>query len=695
MAWFLQKCGFLVTILVRNKGGDDTISSIEKRLENIKLTGIEMINRHENDNVTQDDQRFLSMNVFQKNLSRDRSDYKLGDLPKTGYVVADRQNYAFQRDLPGLISKCQSATREYPLALLADEDDECVSSYTGDHTRTEKIANQNTNEENRANITNRRLHEDTIELSDFFRNNTFRKACKLVVSVTATAYPLIHNGLDQDAKLNVLKKDNTKYPNYHGWFSPGEYKINKKIVADQVQGGSLQQTHDPMFTEMMNDAIENYKSDLFPHVNMVLASNEWSQIEKQDKLHLEFAQVYGNAVPTFTFSFNSKKNLLISLNITSLLGQPNVGELYHKIQQLSDNIRHTFGQLDTLTSQTDPSTNVVSWEFCLKSKIELSTCYDTIIYIKEYLGISKLLVVCVSGQCSNRGYTYKDRFHTTYVTHMLAEFNPSHKSTSYSMMIQKVGRICGRDNSPQVPRTIYMTQENHTMVERALNDNKAFIDLCVQHPNKTVREILRWANENQLDMVQNIVLRNVSWHGTKRYNEKANEEMKRKIPRVYMDQVFETPRQPTPPRSPELQSSSSDEGNQRLHVPLREFQQAFEHDIDQFADIIQALEVSNRENYERQLHIFHCTMGSNDNSFKSIIRHLVDFSGRRANLNQWMQIQPSKMTGLDPEQCIDVATFRNMSNYQRNHSWRWRFAQGQVIKVRGGRGNWQFKLSWR
>ena len=671
LSWFMQKLGYLPFILVRNNGGSNSINTLKEGLQNIKETGIRMI-RESNLTLTLDDQRFLDLQILGRKLTRNPQDYKLGDLQKGGFVIADLQNYSFCKRITNIVYKCQSIEKEYPICCIADEDDDTVSSFDGSKTKIEIVSIQKTNGDN--------LDHQDVPLSDFFKNTTFKKACRVMISITATAFPLIHNKQDLNSPIYVVQKDNSKYPNYHGWTSPEPFQIQKKVVVEPSldNSSSLLTRHQIILDEIFHDANIHYNS--FSHVNMLLTSHLWTRIDKMETFQYDIIKEYGSHLPAIGFSFNSNKEMYITFNVRSQL---RVGGIFDKLGSITTNLRNKWPNVfENITNSSE--NQLYSWRLNMKKKQRsLGFYYDIIVFISECLNIPKLFAVCIGGHLADRAFTFKDSNHKFYVTHMYTNFkinwNKKINSTSYGKIIQKIGRICGKDDHGQVPRFMYMNQDCINVSNEALEQNQKFIKFFAKHPGKTVKRVLKLASESEFDIFKNLLCDpeeggSMPWH-TKSYSEKSILDIPKRLKPSYKQTIAAL--EPTTP-PPDYVDINNNGGDLDTSKPCIEFQRAFEHDLGQISDI------TREHNLHYALNTYQCTVGRTEDTWKSLVKHLINENGTIKRLHEWTFIDETKLD-------ISLASFKQIAVYQPGHSWRNGHARGSIIKVRDN----YFKLSWR
>jgi hypothetical protein len=128
---------------------------------------------------------------------------------------------------------------------------------------------------------------------------------------------------------------------------------------------------------------------------------------------------------------------------------------------------------------------------------------------------------------------------------MYTNFKVDHKNplktSSIAAIIQKCGRICGKDNNSHVPRTMYMNLECKQVFDSAIQDNKTFVNFMEQNRGKTPNETLQLAGELEMPLFRNI-LQNVSWHKPK-FSKVSNPAIACRLPREYVQQCLLPPQQ--------------------------------------------------------------------------------------------------------------------------------------------------------
>ena len=234
------------------------------------------------------------------------------------------------------------------------------------------------------------------------------------------------------------------------------------------------------------------------------------------------------------------------------------------------------------------------------------------------------------------------------MSHMFNDFD---NDSGYGPIIQKIGRICGKDDST-IPRYMYMRESCIQHVKIALEDSKTFIDLCECNQGKTGEEILNLASENEKlsSLFKNLCLDKLSLHKDG-YKKRANSEIRRKLEPALKRQRIST-------TTPTNETENRVIENRR--VPCDEFIRDFEHDLLSISELMK------EHGLEHALTIYTCVCGRNDNTFQSICKHLINEDGSMKNLNDLTRIDPQKLTG------IEIQTFRSLATVgtASNHGWR-------------------------
>jgi hypothetical protein len=405
----------------------------------------------------------------------------------------------------------------------------------------EKFLNQKTNGQNKETITRARL-VNSPPLPENIAQSTFRKSCTVEISITATAHAVITNEQNQNTPMYIVQKDVSKFPNYFGWDSTGSYKINQSLVPEPFGDKTMTMLirHRPIMDIIIREAVAHHYQ--YDHVSILLTSNHWVQINKMDEFSKTIVSEYGIILPMIGFAFNSKNELYITINGRSFMQRPEIFEL---MGQMEDYLKNSLpGIFDNVECNSE--NNIYSWTLKFKCKQKsLHICYDVIKLICLQLGIEKPFIICVSGNLADRAATFKDSKHEMFLTHMYTNFKVDHKNplktSSIAAIIQKCGRICGKDNNSHVPRTMYMNLECKQVFDSAIQDNKTFVNFMEQNRGKTPNETLQLAGELEMPLFRNI-LQNVSWHKPK-FSKVSNPAIACRLPREYVQQCLLPPQQ--------------------------------------------------------------------------------------------------------------------------------------------------------
>jgi hypothetical protein len=469
--------------------------------------------------------------------------------------------------------------------------------------------------------------------------------------------------------------------------------------------------YEQALSKIFFDAQENIRDANFKHVNILLNSFHWTfKNEHMYNLQKQITKKYGyryRNVPLVAFSFNSDKTLLITFNIGTAFP-------HDRILSINQHIMDNFNSvINNALFSISEDVYQMKLDFKTGGKKTTFTCYDIILEIYKFFNIEKPFIVCVAGALSNRQMTFRDSNHKIYVTHQLCHVkvnldNPK-KGSDYATSIQKSSRICGKDSDSHVPRTLYMTRNCLVHTNKAFENNKSMIEFFVAHPGKTVRDIMSLAREQEIPVFRSIVTGN-PWH-KKKYSDDANIIISDRLPIDYLVRVLNYVEPPPVyqqvERIPEIIEIDEPEiieidepeiieidepeiieidEPEIIEIvdtskPCLEFQRAFMHDLGQVCDL------TKENNLEYALNTHQCTIGRNDDTWKSIARHLIDNVGNMRRLNEWIDIDASKLVN------ISLQTFKNLAFFYENHntSWRKNLSKGSIIKIRQN----QFKLSWR
>ena len=363
--------------------------------------------------VSVDDERFLDLKVFNRSLTKNHEEYKLGQLQNGGFIIADLQNQSLCRQLTDIISKCQSE-KEFPIFCIADEDDDAMSSIDSSNTKLEKRSQKK-------NIENSDETHTHAHLSEFFKNNTFRQSCRCMVSITATPIPVIlQQNADAEDPIYLFIKNISKYPNYHGWNGSD---IIQCTTTEPIKDKSMTifEKHDSIFGQMCKD-ISQYLEHHHTHINVLLTSYSWKKINDMETLQYDFIRKYGGKLPFIGFTFHSRKGVLVTFNAKSRQSQTTNATLFTKLAMMDNTIRQqfpdTFDKIENTLPQ-DSQDSIYQWKLFFKTgKKTLAVLYDVMLCISNCLNIEKPIIVCISSTMADRGFTFKDSNHKYYVTHV-------------------------------------------------------------------------------------------------------------------------------------------------------------------------------------------------------------------------------------------------------------------------------------
>ena len=432
---------------------------------------------------------------------------------------------------------------------------------------------------------------------------------------------------------------------------------------------------------LFTDAINDYNSATYSHVNILLAAGAWIQMRPMELVCEKTVKMFGETgLPVIGFVYNSDKHcsMYFSIADTSRFKDANVPNIVDQIE-LRFNKYVTNG-----STERDINNNIVRLKIKLSNNKHRSThlYYDIANHLSILMGVEKPFFVCVSGGMAERQAVFKDSNHRFFLTHMLVSFN----SADQTMIVQKVVRLTGVDPFLNIERKLYCDKKSWNSIEKALILNRRYMQFFANHPGKTVQEAISFADESMKVTFKEMM--NDGRYHRESYSKQMNIHVPELLPPEYKQQVEATPMEILKlPRNALPNDIIQQLDINETELPNIDYRRSFENDLSRWVD--------------------HVLRRIGENSFKTMIGTQNDKTWRCIADNYSQHIQQKK--SFDEWVVIDQTVFvkhnigfndfvNNTRRYiylnkGRSASWRATISKGRHLQF--SEDTTKMKLAWR